>query len=365
MIIDSAIKQIQNIDKKLNSLFDQEKKAKIKIQTLENKMQNIYNLYSRPDAASLINDNENNAHFNEYLRKGNVSRLITKDLTSEEGAAGVVITPHLHDKIIHAINTTSPIRQIASIETISTNALDVVIEDGNFDSGWIGEVDERDVTNTPKLKKERILVHELYAQPKASQALIDDVAVNIENWLAQRITDSFVKIENEAFINGDGNNKPKGILSYADQIETIKINKTEGNYVITPEMLLNAINALDEGHLANATFLMNRITLAEIQKLRDTTGRFIWQPSLSDHMKQTIFGIPVVCASNMPIMDDDAFPIALADFNATYKIVDRSGIHIMRDQFTEKGFVKFYTLKRVGGSIINFNSIRLMQCIAS
>ncbi|HJD60222.1 MAG TPA: phage major capsid protein [Rickettsia endosymbiont of Omalisus fontisbellaquei] len=333
----------------------QDVKYQGKINELEEKVYNIQNILERPTSIN-IEDQEQKNSFINYVRKGEDNGLMQKSsLNSSTEAGGVLILQTLYNSIITEINARSPMRGLASIETISTNALDIISEDGKFSSGWIGEVEAREETPAAKLKQQRIFVHELYAQPKASQALLDDATIRVENWLGERLRDSFVKMENNAFINGDGIKKPRGILSPDhDKIEKVKM----GNK-ITADGLLDFINSLKEEYLANATLLMNRITLSEVQKLKDNQGRFIWQQSLSDSFKQTIFGVPVVCSSDMPPIDKKGNSIAIGDFKAGYKIVDRSGINIMRDPYTEKPFVKFYAVKRVGGDVVNQEAIKI------
>jgi HK97 family phage major capsid protein len=218
----------------------------------------------------------------------------------------------------------------------------------------LDEEGARDETSTPKLTTLKIPVHELYAQPKATQKLMDDSAINIEDWLTQRLADSFAASENEAFIIGDGDKKPFGLLAN----NKVKVLGSKEK-VPTAEFLLSMINELPEEFLAGATFLMNRTTLAMIQSLCDQTGRFIWQQSLSDSLKQTIFGVPVICTPHMPVIKEGAPAIVLGDINAAYKIVDRSDAKLMRDPYTEKPFVKFYATKRVGGGVVNPNAIRI------
>lgn len=326
-----------------------------KINELQEKIHNIQNFLARPHSSN-IEDSEYKTAFIEYIRKGEENAFIRKsslNSSSEEG--GVLILQTLYNSIISEINARCPMRQIASIETISTNALDVISENGKFSSGWVGEVDLREETPAAKLKQQRIFVHELYAQPKASQALLDDATIKVENWLTERLRDNFVRMENDAFINGDGVKKPRGILSP----DHGKIEKFKMGNKIEPEKLLDFINSLKEEYLANATLLMNRVTLSEIQKLKDKNGHFIWQQSLSESFKQTIFGVPVICCSDMKPIGKDICAIAIGDFKAAYKIVDRSGINIMRDPYTEKPFVKFYAVKRVGGDVVNPEAIKL------
>ncbi len=338
---------IEQIESKLDS----------KIEDLETKFTTLQSAVYRPDPSAIFSIE--NKSFTNYLRKGDVSGLETKSFSSSEEEGGVLLIPALYNRIITGIAALSPMRRLASVETISTNALDVIIEDGKFDSGWVADGAARDETGTPKLKSKRINVHELYAQPKATQRLLDDSAINLESWLNEKLQDSFVRTENKSFFQGDGNNQPVGILHYSeDNIERVKVGEAGK---LNPEDLLNLINSLDESYLANASLVMHRSTLCEIQKLQDENGRFIWQPAISDAQPQTLFGLPVVCSGDMPIFKEGNLAIALGDFKAAYKIVDRSGIAMMRDPYTEKPFVKFYAVKRVGGDLINGNALKFLK----
>ncbi|MES2214770.1 MAG: phage major capsid protein [Pseudomonadota bacterium] len=303
---------------------------------------------------------EHKMAFGNYLRKGETQGMETKSLsTTSNGEGGYLITPALHKRIITGITSKSPMRKLASVENISTNALDVIIQDGEFDSGWVVDAVARVDSTTPQLKQKRIMVHELYAQPKATQRLLDDSAVNVEDWLNDRLQESFLRTENRSFISGDGNNQPTGILHYDDRaIQRVDV-ATSGE--IKPADILKLMNSLDEAHLSNATMLMHRSTLAELQKLQDNNGRFIWQPALSESIPETLFGIPVACASDMPAFAAGAPVVAIANFKAAYKIVDRSGIAMMRDPYTDKPFVKFYAVKRVGGDVIDPKAIKFLR----
>ncbi len=359
MITENISKQVEKIVSNCGNLAQKQYQASEKINNLEKKMHNLQNIMARPEYdASSAEEHEFKNSFNNYLRKGmHMSDLVTKSYTSENAeSGGAIVIPSLHNKIISSVSAKSFMRELANIVNISTNVLDLVIEDGRLASGWVGESQERPVTDNSTLKQKRVHVHELYAQPKATQRLIDDAAVNIEDWLSERIADSFAKAENEAFVNGDGDKKPVGILHRDNAVERID---TGGEVKV--EFLLDLINSLDDEYQKNATFLMNRTTLAKIQKLKDASGRFIWQPSLTENFKPTIFGVPIVCCSSMPNPENDRLAIALGDFNAAYTIVDRSGIHIMRDPYTEKPFVKFYAVKRVGGDIINPKALKLAK----
>jgi len=324
-----------------------------RVSIVEKRIDDIEKYFERPKISYL--HDEQYSQFDNYLRKGIEANLITKTLSSTEEFGGVLVTPTIYDKIIRAVSARSPMRQLASIQTISSNVLDVVVEDGKFSCGWVEESETRKETETPKLLQRKIHIHELYAQPKATQRLIDDSVIQIESWLIESLVDSFVRAENEAFINGDGQKKPQGILSVSKNQEVIfKAGKD-----ITTDMLLKMISSLAEEYLSGCAFLMNRATLAIIQNLKDNNGRFIWQPSLSESLKQTIFGIPVVCSSNMPVLGTNAMSIILGDFKAAYKIVDRVGVSVMRDPYTDKSFIKFYAVKRVGAAVVNPSAMKI------
>lgn len=346
--------QIQAIALDVKKFLDRESSTNLKINDIENRI-NKMNHYFSNTYVDQFSVNEEKSALDNFIRKGIESDFITKSFSGGAEEGGVFITPILSQKIISGINAKSPMRQVASIETISTRALDIIIEDGAFASGWIGEDKARPDTATPKLKKKTIQAHEIYAQPKATQSIIDDSEINIEGWLAERLIDSFVKLENEAFITGDGANKPNGLLKDA------KVEAIAAGTEVTPEMLLKLINSLDEGHLANSSFLMNRGTLSAVQSLKDTAGRFIWQQSLTDPLQQSIFGIPIVISSHMPEIGADSLSIAIGDFKSAYKIVDRSGINLLRDPYTDKPFVRFYAVKRVGGDVVNPAAVKFAK----
>lgn len=295
----------------------------------------------------------------DYLRKGEIKFECNKQFSSDENEGGGLIMPHFSQEIVSRLSLISPLRKLASVITTSSNKIDFVFEDGEFERGWVEETSERNKVGTPKLQHKQIEVHELYAQPTATQRLIDDSSIDIYNWMLERLSDHFGRSEGHAFINGDGDKKPQGILK-EEKVETIDLIKEKEIHV---EDILNMINRLDEYYLSNASFIMNRSTLSYIQTLKDETGRFIWQPSYNDASPQTLFGIPVYCSADMPIMskENSNKVIALGDFKKGYKIVDRAGVSVMRDPYTAKPFVKFYATKRVGGAVVDPKAINVLE----
>ena len=231
-------------------------------------------------------------------------------------------------------------------------------------AGWTTETGAVSDTTTATIYKESIPTFELYAQPKATQRLIDDSAIDIEAWIAEKVADIFSRTENTAFISGNGTSQPKGILSYAagtswGQIQQISSGTSAA---VTVTGLINLYYSLADEYARNSTFLMNRATVQAVRLLKDaTSGQYLWQPSLAAGSPDTLMGLPVVQASDMPVPAASSLSIAVGDFKRAYKIVDRLGIRILRDPFTDKPFVKFYTTKRVGGEVVDTNAIKLLK----
>lgn len=349
------IEKIQELSSNIQNFLHKESNNSKKITNLENIVNKMKHHITEPQTYNALSSQENN-NFHNFIRSGEMHNFVTKSLSSDENEAGVTITPKLSQEIINSITNRSVMRQIASIENISSKSLDIISEDGEFGAGWVAEAANRTETDTPKLVKLSITAHEIYAQPKATRTLINDAEINIANWLISRLSDSFTKIENNAFIHGDGNHKPFGLLSN-NQVEDVGIAKDE----LAPLDLLNAINAVPEEYQHNISFLMNRQTLSIIQTMTDATGRFIWQQSMHDSAKQTIFGAPVYVCSEMPNIQKDKVGIIVGDFRSAYKIVDRMGINILRDPYTDKPFIRFYAVKRVGGAVVNPKAIKFIK----
>lgn len=314
---------------------------------------------------------EHKAAFCQYLRKGidsNLPVLEKKALSvGSDPDGGYLVTGAMSQHIIKTVFETSPMRQLASIETISSNSLEIIEDYNEAAAGWTSETGAVSDSATPQIGKKNIPVHELYAQPKATQKLIDDSSINIEAWLADKLADILARKENTAFISGDGVGKPRGILTYSAGTSWGAIQQVSSgtNGVVAADSLFNLYYSLKETYAARATFLMHRSIVQAVRLLKETTtDQYLWNPGLSSGTPDTLLGVPVMQAADMPIAATDSLSIALADFKAAYQIVDRVGIRTLRDPFTDKPFVKFYTTKRVGGDVTNFEAIKLLKLAA-
>lgn len=305
--------------------------------------------------------------FDGYLRKGAVGGVESFEKKAlsvgSDPDGGYLVTPSMSSTIIRIVNETSPMRKVAAIETISTDALEILEDKDDAAAGWTTEAGSVADTTTPKLGKKNIPVHELYAQPKATQKLVDDSAIDIEQWLAAKVADIFSRKENSAFINGIGVGQPRGILTYAAGTTWGKIEQiTSGSSgAVTADGLIKLYYGLKEQYAVKSTFFMNRSIVQSVRLLKDTTNQYIWQPGLSAGAPDTLLGVSVIQAADMPTASANSLSVALADFGRAYQIVDRIGIRVLRDPFTDKPFVKFYTTKRVGGDVTNFEAIKILK----
>ena len=315
------------------------------------------------------------AAFDTFLRKGEEvmgpdERKALSVGTDPDG--GYVVNPDLSGRIVMKVFESSPMRAYASVQVISSDALEGLFDLNEASSGWVGETDSRGDTNTPQLGKWRIPAHELYAKPKATQKLLDDASINMEAWLASKVAEKFARDEANAFVVGNGVNKPRGFLTYSSGTTlpgTIERFDTgvNGAFAAAPnggDVLINALYGLKQQYRANATWFMNRATLKLTRKLKDSDGAYLWSPGIAAGQPASLLGYPVASFEDMPDPATDSLSIAVGDMREAYQIVDRIGIRTLRDPYSAKPYVEFYTTKRVGGDVVNFEAIKLIEFTA-
>lgn len=322
---------------------------------------------------------EHKAAFEAYVRRGDeaaLRELEAKAMSAGTSSDGGYLVPDTTDtEIGRRLSVVSPMRALSTVRTVSIAVLKKPFALSGPATGWVSETAARPQTASPQLAELSFPTMELYAMPAASQTLLDDAAVNIEAWLASEVDTVFAEQEGDAFIRGDGVNKPKGFLSYDTAADSAWTWGKLG-YVATgqagafaasgaSDVLVNAIYALKAGHRQNATFLMNRRTQGEIRKLKDADGNYLWRPPATAGQPATLMGFPVAEGEEMPDIAANAFSIAIGDFRSGYLVVDRTGVRILRDPYSAKPYVLFYTTKRVGGGVQNFEAIKLVKFAAS
>ena len=351
--------------KKISDSLDQHKRRMDQIETVSNRPARDMNGYAAAD------ESEYKSAFRNYLRKGmdaGLEHIQLKALSVGTDADNdYLVPPQMADTIATIVRESSPLRTLASVETISSDSLDLIEDTGDMSAAWVDETDERTDTDTAQIGKNNIGTYEMYAQPKATQKLIDDASIDIEQWVAQKVADKFARLEATSFVSGNGTSQPKGILSYAagtgwGQVQQIS-SGSDG--AVTADSLVQLYYALKDEYSKRATFLMHRTTVQAVRLLKEeTTDQYLWQPGLAAGTPDTLLGVPVALAADMPVAATNSLSVAIADFKRAYLIVDRAGIRILRDPFTAKPFVKFYTTKRVGGEVVNSEAIKLLKLAA-
>lgn len=306
-----------------------------------------------------------------YLRRGRETEV--KSLNVGNPADGGFAVPEALDaRIARELTEISPIRSIAQVVQTGTSGYRKLVTTRGVQSGWVSETGARPTTDTPSFVEIAPPSGDLYANPAASQSMLDDVAFDLEKWLAGEIATEFGRAEGDAFINGTGTNQPQGFLNAAtgtaeDGVRTfgtvqyIGSGDANGFDAAPDEKLIDLIHSLKSGHRQGASFVMNSATLASVRKLKTADGAFLWQPGLVEGQPDRLLGYPVVEAEDMPDIASGEFPIAFGNFRHGYLIAEHSATKVLRDPFTNKPFVHFYATKRVGGQVLDSNAIKLLK----
>ncbi|WP_395630587.1 phage major capsid protein [Aquidulcibacter sp.] len=314
-----------------------------------------------------------------FMRRGDESALAAIEAKSLSVVVatdgGHVAPPEVQATIERRIFASSPMRRLASIRTTSATIFRKPIAISSPAVGWVAETGTRTETATPSLDLLSFPMGEVYAMAAATQTLLDDALLDMDQWLAGEIAESFSSAESIAFISGDGVNKPKGLLNYTAAPDATATWGQLGYLASGVAGAFPATNPVDRlvdltyaprtPYRANASFMMNRRTVGLVRKFKDTTGQYIWQPSLVAGQPATLLGFPVVECEDMPDVSASGLAIAFGDFEKGYLIVDRADVRVLRDPYTAKPFVMFYVTKRLGGGIQNFDAIKLLRFTVS
>jgi HK97 family phage major capsid protein len=315
--------------------------------------------------------------FDRYMRKGDASALESKAAATEgtNSEGGYVVPLEIASTIDRILAKASPIRALATVQQISSSVYRKPITTVEAASGWVGETDAVSQTNAPTIAAIDFPAMELYAMPAATQPLLDDAQVNMEEWLANEVQIVFAEQEGAAFVNGTGSSQPTGFLSYTNVADA---SWSWGNlgYIASgaagafatddpADALIQLAYAPKQGYRANGTWVMNRKTESVVRKFKDGNDDYIWQPGAGAGQPATLFGYPVAEAEDMPDIAANSYSIAFGDFRRGYLVVDRVGINVLRDPYSAKPYILFYTTKRVGGGVQNFEAIKLMKFAVS
>jgi HK97 family phage major capsid protein len=286
-------------------------------------------------------------------------------------AGGYWVTPDTSGTMVKLIYQTSPMRSVASIMTIGTDALEGPRDLDEATTGWVGEQDSRPETATPETGEYRIPVNEQYALPKTTQKLLDDASFPVESWLVEKVSDKFARTENTAFVLGNGVKQPRGFLTYPAgtpskaTFEVIQVTNSgaAGAFAATDpgDPLIDMVFNIKAPLRTGAVWAMSSLTEAAVRKLKDGQGNYLWQPDFGKMTGGLLLGFPTTNFEDMPAIAANSLSLAFANWKKGYQIVDRIGIRLLKDPYTSKGYVLYYFTKRVGGDVLNFEAIKIMK----
>jgi HK97 family phage major capsid protein len=326
---------------------------------------------ARPALDGIRNETEVKGFVDGYLRKG-----LTSEIKSIRGTVpqdgGYAVPREIDALIANQIKEISPIRSLAQVVQVGTSGYRKLMTIGGTASGWVAETAGRPETASPEFREVAPPSGNLYANPAASQDMLDDAAFDLEGWLASEIAMEFARAEGAAFVGGTGINQPLGFLASPTSeagdatrpfgtLQYVASGDAAGFDANPDAKLIDLVHTMKAGHRQGASWVMNSATLAVVRKLKTTDGALLWQPGLVEGQPDRLLGYPVVEAEDMPDMTPGAFPIAFGNFKAGYLIAERSATTILRDPFTNKPFVHFYATKRVGGQVLDSAAIKLLR----
>lgn len=322
---------------------------------------------------------EAKAAFERYVRQGDAAALEALELKAMNvgtaTAGGYTVPLEIEQTIDRVLAKVSPMRAISSIRQIGSNVYRKPITTTGASTGWVAESGARPQTDTPTLAAIDFATMELYAMPAATQTLLDDSQVDLESWLAEEAQTVFAEQEGAAFISGNGTSQPKGFLR-EDTVDDASwawgklgyiASGADGAFAATTpaDTLITLAYAPKQAYRANGTWVMNRKTESALRRFKDGQNNYIWQPGAAAGQPATLLGYPVAEAEDMPDIASGMFSIAFGDFKRGYLIVDRVGVRVLRDPYSAKPYVLFYTTKRVGGGVQNFEALKLLKFAAS
>jgi HK97 family phage major capsid protein len=361
---------------RINAELDRLTELKSRIDAIETKA-------NRPRAAGAAGELsgeqiEHKQAFNAFLRKGReqgLDGLQAKAMQAGSDVDGGYLVPtDMSGRIVSKVYETTAMRQIASVVSISTDKIEGMKDnDEGSLSGWTSEGGTRSTSSTPALGKWSISVHEHYAMPEVTQSLLDDANMDVESWIANKIADKFARTQNAAFVSGTGVGQPRGFTTYTTNqtadasrswgvLESVKTGVSSDFAASNPaDHLFDLISRFKPAYLNGATFMLPRSVLAKIRKFKSSTGEYLWQPALTAGAPATLLAFPIVMSEDLPTLASGSLSLWLGNFKEAYLIVDRIGIRTMRDPFTNKPFVRFYSTAKVGGDVIQFEAIKALQ----
>lgn len=351
-------------------------KANADLTAIEKQLAEIEKKLNRPGGTGDGDTPEVSEHkeaFGRFMRKGSDDGL--RDLEQKalnvttDADGGYAVPTELDRDILQLVRDESPIRAECTVRQVGGATYKKLVSVGGAASGWVDEDDGRPGTGTPQLAPITPVMGEIYANPAATQQMLDDVFFDAEGWLADEVSREFAEQEAVAFLSGDGLKKPKGILNYSSATTddasrafgTLQHKLAAGAAAIVPDELIDLIYMMKKGYRNGAKWMMNSKTVGYTRKLKDADGDYLWRPGIEAGQPSALLGYAIADNEDMADIATGNVAVMFGSFKRGYLIVDRMGIRVLRDPYTNKPYVHFYTTKRVGGCLQDSNAIKLLQ----
>ena len=357
--------EVETINQKLDEVSDRLKEAELNISRP--------GVYTGKDDKDTLKSEHEKA-FEHYFKTGEVGKLVDLQAKAHSigtDAAGGYAVPEVIDRAItDRLVEVSPMRQLATVVSTTTEDYKKLLTRRGTASGWVGETDARAETNTSTLEEIPAIMGEIYANPASTQRAIDDVFFDVPAFMSSEVLQEFAYQEGVAFFTGDASNKPDGILTVTTAT-TADSARAHGTFqhiasgasgaLSDPDKLIDITAEIKAGYRAASKFCMSRATLATIRKMKDSQNQYLWQPALSAGNPSSLVGFPVVEAEDMPAIAANALSVGFGDWARAYTIVDRIGTRVIRDELTNKPYVHFYTTRRVGGMPCDSEAVKFIK----
>ena len=360
--IEADLDKFENINQ---AITQQQKHA----EGFEAKLNDIETMLKRPANAMEAKEVDLSLKaWDSFMRKGqdNMAPEEVKALTVGTAAtAGNLAPAEYVNELIKVISEISPVRSVARVRQTSNKEIEVPSKTATFAAAWTAEGGSRTETTGYTTSLNTIPTHELYALVDISGALLEDSVFDLEAEMNTEFAEQFAKAEGAAFLTGNGTNKPTGILDGT----TVASTTAAAAAAIATDDLMDLVHGLQSEYARNAAFMLNRTTLGEILKLKDTAGQYIFQTGFSGQsgLPNTILGHAYVEAVDMADIAASAKPVVFGDYRRGYMIVDRVALSVLRDPYSQAstGNVRYIARRRVGGEVVLAEAMRALKMAAA
>ncbi|EUD02312.1 phage major capsid protein, HK97 family [Providencia alcalifaciens RIMD 1656011] len=378
----------QKNDKRIDAIEAEKSKLSGQVDTLNEKLTELDELKTnleaelaavkRPNGGTVNKDvAEHKTAFEQFVRKGKEEGLADLERKAMQVGSdpdgGFAVPEELDRNIISMLRDEVVMRQECNVVTVGSPSFKRLVNQGGSNSGWVGEVDKRPETKTPKLASIEPVWGEIYGNPSATQTMLDDAFFDVEQFITGDLAIEFAEQEEAAFTNGDGIKKPKGLLAYGSderadkdrdwgKLQHLLLKKpTE----VTADEIMKLIYTMRKVYRSGAKFMMNNNTLFQVRTLKDAQGNYLWQPGLQLGQPSALLGYGIAENEQFSDVVAESTPIAFGNFKRCYTILDRMGVRMLRDPYTNKPFVHFYTTKRVGSMMVDSNAVKVLKAAAA